>query len=109
MIDNTDFQCKHDENGSINEVNEAVYVDDMASVDTSNKERVQLDNCGILPCNCLPCLAVNVPSNERQGSSVLGSPNSERKASIKLPLIWKEGNENANPRELKCSKLHSMV
>ncbi|XP_028801873.1 uncharacterized protein LOC114757043 isoform X2 [Neltuma alba] len=91
-IDNTDFQCKH------NEANEAVYVDDISSVDASNnkKDGVLLDNCGILPNNCLPCLAVTIPSDEKRRSSISGSPNARRKASMKLPLKGKEGNEHAN-------------
>ncbi|KAK4263365.1 hypothetical protein QN277_028787 [Acacia crassicarpa] len=88
ILDNTD--------GSINELNEPVYVDEISPVDASHKDGVLLDHCGILPNNCLPCLAVTIPSDEKRRSSILGSPNARRKASMKLPLKWKEGNENAN-------------
>lgn len=103
--DDTDSQCKH--NGSINEVNQAVFVDEISSVDASNKDGGLLENCGILPNNCLPCLASTVPSIEKRRSSISSPPNARKKPPVKLPFKWKEGHGNANLCELKCSNQHS--
>ncbi|WJX56979.1 hypothetical protein P8452_42585 [Trifolium repens] len=70
--------------GNIIEVNEPVFLDDISSVDaSSNKDEGILDNCGILPNNCLPCLASTIPSLEKR-RSCSSPPNSKKKALPKL-------------------------
>lgn len=94
---------KHD--GSINEVNEPVFLDEFSSVDaSSNKDDGFLDNCGILPNNCLPCLASTVPSIEKRSSS---PTNARKKAPMKLSFKWREGHGNSTLCELKFLKQNS--
>jgi hypothetical protein len=70
--------------GNLIEVNEPVFLDDISSVDmNSNKDEGILDNCGILPNNCLPCLASTIPSLEKR-RSFSSPPNSKKKALLKL-------------------------
>ncbi|KAJ1423560.1 Protein ENHANCED DISEASE RESISTANCE 2, C-terminal [Sesbania bispinosa] len=88
-VDVIDSQCKCD--GNIVEVNEPVFLDDISSVDAnSNKDEGILDNCGILPNNCLPCLASTIPSVEKRRSSSSSPPNARKKAPMKLPFKWRE-------------------
>ncbi|KAI4314243.1 hypothetical protein L6164_027172 [Bauhinia variegata] len=95
VLDNVESQSKRD--GSTSEVNQAVFIDDFSSVDgNSNKEDGLLDNCGILPNNCLPCLASTIPSVEKRRSSSPSPPNARKKAPIKLPFKWKEGHGSAS-------------
>lgn len=66
------------------EVTEPVFLDDISSVDAnSNKDEGILDNCGIIPNNCLPCLASTIPSLEKR-RSCSSPPNSKKKAPPKL-------------------------
>ncbi|KAK7309549.1 hypothetical protein RJT34_06361 [Clitoria ternatea] len=82
--------------GSIIEVNEPVFLDDISSVDVnSNKDGGLFDNCGILPNNCLPCLASTIPSVEKRRSSSSSPPNSRKKAPMKLSFKRREGHGNA--------------
>ena len=82
--------------GPSNEANHPVYLDEVSSsVDGSpGKEAGVLDNCGILPSNCLPCLASAVPSVEKRRSLSSSPPSSRKKASLKLSFKWKDGNVN---------------
>ncbi|KAF7809211.1 DUF1336 domain-containing protein [Senna tora] len=92
--DDNDSHCKRD--GNLNEVNQPVFLDEISSVDAnSNKDDGLLDNCGILPNNCLSCLASTIPSIEKRRSSSSSPPNARKKAPIKLPFKWKEGHGNA--------------
>ena len=59
-----------------------VYADDIASVDGGI-----LDNCGIIPNNCLPCL---VPT-EKKGSLSSSPLGSRRKSSLRLSFKWRSG------------------
>lgn len=103
-LDDNDSHCKRD--GNTNEANQPVFLDEISSVDaSSNKDDGLLDNCGILPNNCLPCLASTIPSIEKRRSSSSSPPNSRKKAPIKLPFKWKEGHGNATLRELKILKI----
>ncbi|KAE8696594.1 CW14 protein isoform 2 [Hibiscus syriacus] len=61
----------------------------------SEKEVGLLDNCGILPGNCLPCLASTVPSDEKRRSLSSSPPSARKKAALKLPFKWREGNPNS--------------
>ncbi|MED6154859.1 hypothetical protein PIB30_000361 [Stylosanthes scabra] len=93
-VDSTDHQSKSD--GNIVDVNEPVFVDEISSVDaSSNKGEGILDNCGIIPNNCLPCLASTVPSIEKRRSSSSSPPSARKKAPMKLSFKWKEGHGNA--------------
>ncbi|XP_050280145.1 uncharacterized protein LOC126721167 [Quercus robur] len=82
--------------GPSNEANHPVYLDEVSSsVDGSPGKEVRvLDNCGILPSNCLPCLASTVPSVEKRRSLSSSPPSSRKKASSKLSFKWKDGNVN---------------
>ncbi|XP_028754339.1 uncharacterized protein LOC114713834 [Neltuma alba] len=93
--DDNDSHCKRD--GSMNEVNQPVFLDEISSVDAnSNKDDGLMDHCGILPNNCLPCLASTIPSTEKRRSSSSSPPSTRKKAPTKLPFKWKEGLGNAN-------------
>ncbi|TYI87771.1 hypothetical protein E1A91_D04G159500v1 [Gossypium mustelinum] len=59
------------------------------------KEVGLLDNCGILPSNCLPCLASTVSSVEKRRSLSSSPPSARKKNTLKLPFKWKEGHPNA--------------
>lgn len=80
------------------ETKHPVYLDEISSsVDESTgKEEKMLDNCGILPNNCLPCLnTTTVPSIEKR-NSVSSSPQSARKkAALKLSFKWRDGPPNS--------------
>lgn len=79
-----------------------VSLDEISSSENEGSERGDglLENCGILPNNCLPRLSLTstvVPVEKRSLSS---SPRSSRKkAALKLPFKWKEGNSHATLRE----------
>lgn len=79
-----------------------VSLDEISSSENEGSEREDrlLENCGILPNNCLPRLSLTstvVPVEKRSLSS---SPRSSRKkAALKLPFKWKEGNSHATLRE----------
>ncbi|XP_054808538.1 uncharacterized protein LOC129310654 [Prosopis cineraria] len=93
--DDNDSHCKRD--ASVNEVNQPVFLDEISSVDAnSNKDDELMDHCGILPNNCLPCLASTIPSIEKRRSSCSSPPNARKKPPMKLPFKWKEGHGNAN-------------
>ncbi|TKY69759.1 hypothetical protein E2542_SST06041 [Spatholobus suberectus] len=81
---------------AIDSQHEPVFLDGISSVDTnSNKDDGLLDNCGILPNNCLPCLASTIPSVEKRRSSSSSPPNARKKAPTKLSFKWREGHGNA--------------
>ncbi|XP_062111751.1 uncharacterized protein LOC133823160 isoform X2 [Humulus lupulus] len=91
--DDIDSQTKCDE-PSTNEANQPVFVDEFSSsVDEhSCKGEGILDNCGILPSTCLPCLASTVPSVDKRRSLSSSPPSARKKAPLKLPFKWKEGH-----------------
>lgn len=87
---------------------EPVFLDEISSVDAnSNKDDGLLDNCGILPNNCLPCLASTISSVEKRRSSSSSPPNARKKTATKVSFKWKEGHGNATLCELKFLKLFS--
>ena len=92
-----DVGSQSKQKGSISEINQQpVFLDEISSVDAnSNKEDGLLDNCGIIPNNCLPCLASNVPSFDKRRLSSSSPPDARKKAPLKLPFKWKEGHANA--------------
>ncbi|WCJ21759.1 hypothetical protein M5689_003889 [Euphorbia peplus] len=88
--DDADCQSKPEEPS-----NEAVYLDEIASSVDDNPGRGDglLENCGISPGNCLPCLSTVPPVDKRR--SLSSSPPSARKrAALKLSFKWKEGHPN---------------
>ncbi|KAL9272155.1 hypothetical protein AKJ16_DCAP21830 [Drosera capensis] len=75
------------------------FIDDIStSVDeNAGKEEGMLHNCGIMPNNCLPCLASTAHSVEKRGSSVTSSPphSARKKVPIRLSFRWKDGHSNS--------------
>ncbi|KAH9606860.1 hypothetical protein KSS87_020268, partial [Heliosperma pusillum] len=79
------------------EAKHPVYADEISSSldGSSGKDDRVLENCGILPNNCLPCLnTATVPSIERR-TSVSSPPSARKKASSKLSFKWKDGPHNS--------------
>ncbi|CAL9214416.1 unnamed protein product [Arabidopsis halleri] len=61
-------------------------------VDSSADEGL-LENCRILPSNCLPCLnTTTVPSIDKRRSLSSSPPSSRKKTSLKLSYKWREGH-----------------
>ncbi|XP_019420481.1 PREDICTED: uncharacterized protein LOC109330674 [Lupinus angustifolius] len=88
-VDVNDSQRKCDGNG-------AVFLDEISSVHScSNKDGGILDNCGILPNNCLPCLASTVPSFDKRRSSSSSPPSERKKAYMKPSFKSKERHGDA--------------
>lgn len=86
-----DTQSKCDDH-STTEANQPVFLDEISSSvdEASSEEEGILDNCGILPSTCLPCLASTVPSVEKRRSYSSSPPSARKKAALKLPFKWKE-------------------
>ncbi|KAM7250941.1 hypothetical protein ACFE04_022824 [Oxalis oulophora] len=101
VIKNGSFQGPNSEDvkseGPSYEAKQPVYLDEISSVSegTTGEGGGILDNCSILPSNCLPCLASTVSPIEKRRS--FGSPpGSRKKAAIKLSFKWKEGHTNSS-------------
>ncbi|KAH7653200.1 Protein ENHANCED DISEASE RESISTANCE 2 C-terminal protein [Dioscorea alata] len=62
-----------------------------------------LDNCGILPNNCLPCLAPTALTMEKRRSPSSSPPNSKKKAPLKISFKWRSG-EGHNATALFSAK-----
>ncbi|XWS63585.1 hypothetical protein CRYUN_Cryun06bG0113300 [Craigia yunnanensis] len=88
---------------SVQEDMQPVFLDDIASFmdEGSGKEDGLLDNCGILPSNCLPFLASTVPSVEKRRSLSSSPPSARKKTALKLSFKWREGHPNAALFSLK--------
>ncbi|XP_020092338.1 uncharacterized protein LOC109712932 isoform X2 [Ananas comosus] len=77
--------------------------DDISSLsmdETSSRgEGGILNNCGILPSNCLPCLASTAPITEKKRPLSSSPTNSIKMPSLKLPFKKKagEGHASATP------------
>lgn len=71
-----------------------VFLDEISSSagETAGGDDSILDNCGLLPNNCLPCLASTVHTDEKR-RSLTSSP--RKKAALKLPFKWKDGHPTA--------------
>lgn len=77
---------------TVNQV-KPVFLHEISSVDQSpSRGDGLLDNCGIIPNNCLPCLPSTVPSVEKRRSLSSSPPSSRKKAALKLSFKWKEGH-----------------
>ncbi|KAK6160097.1 hypothetical protein DH2020_003478 [Rehmannia glutinosa] len=74
-----------------------VFLDEMSGPAGENAggEDGVLDNCGILPNNCLPCLASTVVPVEKRRSLSSSPPSTRKKAALKLSFKWKEENPTA--------------
>ncbi|XP_024994555.1 uncharacterized protein LOC112527928 isoform X1 [Cynara cardunculus var. scolymus] len=81
-----------------------VYIDEISSSvdDNAGRENDLLD-CGVIPGNCLPCLAATVPSVEKRRSLSSSPPSARKKAVHKLSFKWRDGHPNAN---IFSSKMH---
>lgn len=99
---NADFQSKSE--GHLSEGKPPVSLDEISSLSvdetTSREEGGMLENCGILPNNCLPCLASTVHSVDKRRSLIPGPQSTRRKAALKVSFKWKEGH--ANPTLCEC-------
>ncbi|KAL8157162.1 hypothetical protein AgCh_002028 [Apium graveolens] len=75
----------------------SVYVDETSSVEGSGGRGDNLlDNCGIIPNNCLPCLASTVPTVEKRRSFSTSPTHTKKKAAHKLSFKWKEGHSSSS-------------
>lgn len=92
-----DCELRVKSDGSSSEV-QPVFLDEMSSLadESAGREDGLLENCGILPNNCLPCLASTVPSVEKRRSLSSSPPSARKKAALKLPFKWREGHSSAN-------------
>lgn len=92
-----DLQSKSD--GSFNDAKPPASIGDVSSNsadETPEREGGILENCGILPHNCLPCLASTAPSLDKRRALSPGPPNTRKKAALKLSFKWKEGHSNSS-------------
>lgn len=71
-----------------------VFVDEISvsAGETAGGDEGILDNCGLIPNNCLPCLASTFQNDEKR-RSLSSSP--RKKAALKLPFKWKDGHPAA--------------
>ncbi|KAI8528451.1 hypothetical protein RHMOL_Rhmol12G0149300 [Rhododendron molle] len=82
--------------GPINEENHLVYRDEVSSADEgAGRQDGLLDNCGILPHNCLPCLNTTVPTVDKRRSLSSSPPSARKKAAGKHSFKWRDGHSNA--------------
>lgn len=92
-----DLQSKSD--GSFNDAKPPASIGEVSSNsadESPEREGGVLENCGILPNNCLPCLASTAPSLDKRRSLSPGPPNTRKKAALKLSFKWKEGHSNSS-------------
>jgi hypothetical protein len=77
-------QSKSD--GDLNDTNQPDLID-------SSADEGLLENCRILPSNCLPCLnTTTVPSIDKRRSLSSSPPSSRKKSSLRLSYKWREGH-----------------
>ncbi|XP_052186515.1 uncharacterized protein LOC127797555 isoform X4 [Diospyros lotus] len=89
-----DFQSVQDDMQSLNGF-EGAFISSVASHgEGAGREQGLLNNCGILPNNCLPCLASTVPTVDKRRSLSSSPLSARKKASFKLSFKWREGNSN---------------
>ncbi|CAL5321215.1 unnamed protein product [Camellia sinensis] len=79
----------------LNEERQPVFRDEVSSTDEGAGREGLLDNCGILPNNCLPCLASTVPSIDKRRSLTCSPPSAKKKGTLKLSFKWREGHPSA--------------
>ncbi|CAK7338606.1 unnamed protein product [Dovyalis caffra] len=66
-----------------------VFADEVSNVSVGGQAE---NHSGILPINCLPCLASTVASIDKKRPLSPGTPSSKRRPSLKLSFKWREGN-----------------
>ncbi|KAK9116960.1 hypothetical protein Sjap_015907 [Stephania japonica] len=100
VFHSSDAHIRTKSDGHGNDAKSSVTFDDLSShsVDESaeREEGGVLDNCGILPNACLPCLASTVPSLEKRRSLSPGPPSARKKPVARLSFKWKEGHSNSS-------------
>lgn len=103
-MDGVDSQLKPD--GPSNEAKQPVFLDEISLTadESGGREEGMLENCGILPNNCLPCLASTTSSEEKRGSLSSSPPSSRKKGALKISFKWREGNANASLRNQNSNK-----
>ncbi|KAL2253509.1 uncharacterized protein LOC105168175 [Sesamum indicum] len=69
-----------------------VFLDEISgpSGENSAGDDSLLDNCGILPNNCLPCLASTISHVEKRRSLSSSPPSTRKKTALKLSFKWKD-------------------
>ncbi|EPS59724.1 hypothetical protein M569_15079, partial [Genlisea aurea] len=73
-----------------------VYLDEISETSGGGDgDDSALNNCGIIPNNCLPCLASAVNNNAVDKRRSLTSSPPVKKSSLKLSFRWKEGHPTA--------------
>ncbi|KAL1196171.1 hypothetical protein V5N11_026576 [Cardamine amara subsp. amara] len=92
VVDEVISQSKSE--SALVDTKQPVFIDEISSNadDSSRKDEGLLENCGILPSNCLPCLHLTVPSIEKRRSLSSSPPSTRKKAALKLSFKWREGH-----------------
>ncbi|KAG6536320.1 hypothetical protein ZIOFF_001374 [Zingiber officinale] len=83
---------------------EDLSVISMQENDCGEEESV-LNNCGILPNNCLPCLVVATSTVEKRKAIGSSPPNSAKKASLKLSFKRKSGEAHATSTQFSTKAM----
>ncbi|XP_010543962.1 PREDICTED: uncharacterized protein LOC104816730 [Tarenaya hassleriana] len=80
--------------GAFHETKQPVFIDEisLAADESSRRDEGLMENCGILPSNCLPCLHTTVPSVDKRRSLSSSPPSTRKKAALKLSFKWREGH-----------------
>ncbi|KAF5779642.1 putative protein ENHANCED DISEASE RESISTANCE 2 [Helianthus annuus] len=94
-----DLRLKSDEHSN---ESKPVYLDEISSsIDENAGMDSGLLDCGMIPGNCLPCLANTIPSIEKRRSSSSSPPNTRKKISHKLSFKLKDGHPSTTIFSLK--------
>lgn len=96
FLENSELINKGQTSASVNNLKSFVSHSDVSILSVSDGEHRHggegiLDNCGMLPNNCLPCLITNAPTIEKRKALSSSPPNSTKKASLKLSFKRKAG------------------
>ncbi|CAN8294442.1 unnamed protein product [Cochlearia groenlandica] len=85
--DSNEVMSQSKSDGDLNDAKQPDIVD-------SSADEGLLENCRILPSNCLPCLnpISVVPSVDKRRSLSSSPPSSRKKASLRLSYKWREGH-----------------
>ncbi|XP_020866471.1 uncharacterized protein LOC9328630 isoform X2 [Arabidopsis lyrata subsp. lyrata] len=84
--DSNEVMSQSKSDGDLNDTKQPDLVD-------SSADEGLLENCRILPSNCLPCLnTTTVPSIDKRRSLSSSPPSSRKKMSLKLSYKWREGH-----------------
>jgi hypothetical protein len=84
--DSNEVMSQSKSDGDLNDTNQPDLID-------SSADEGLLENCRILPSNCLPCLnTTTVPSIDKRRSLSSSPPSSRKKSSLRLSYKWREGH-----------------